>query len=54
MESVAEEIEDPFGQAPNDLALNAICTTIEINLLEMNDIEPLPTPVNADKNFNLI
>lgn len=54
MESVAEEIEDPFGNAPNDLALNAICTTIEINLLEMRDISPLPEYVKADKNFNLI
>ena len=54
MESVAEEIEEPFGEAPNDLALNAICTTIEINLLEMNDVCLLPESVKADQNFNLI
>lgn len=53
METVAEEIEDPFGTAPNDLALNAIATTIETNLLEMNDVRPLPTPPKPDANFNL-
>lgn len=54
METVAEEIEEPFGTAPNDLALNAIATTIETNLLEMNDVRPLPTPPKPDANFNLI
>lgn len=42
MEIMAEEIEDPFGTQPNDLALNAMCTTIEINLREMNGDHPLP------------
>lgn len=54
METVAEEIEEPFGTAPNDLALNAICTMIETNVLEMNDVRPLPTPPQPDANFNLI
>ena len=54
METVAEEIEEPFGTSPNDLALNAICTTVETNVLEMNDIQPLPTPPQPDANFNLI
>lgn len=53
MESVAEEIEDPFGNASNDLALNAICNNIEINLLEMIDAYPLPARAKADRNFNL-
>lgn len=53
METVAEEIEDPFGTAENDLALDAICTTIEINLLEMNDIQPLPAAPQPDRNFLL-
>lgn len=53
LESVAEEIEEPFGTAPNDLALDAICTTIEINLLEMNDIHPLPPFRSPDTNFKL-
>jgi putative membrane protein len=50
METMAEEIEEPFGTQPNDLALNAICTTIEINVLEMNEQKPLPAfpKPNAD------
>jgi putative membrane protein len=53
METVAEEIEEPFGTAPNDLALNAICTTIETNVLEMNGVQPLPMPPKPDANYNL-
>jgi putative membrane protein len=53
LEYVAEEIEEPFGTAPNDLALDAICTTIEINQLEMNDIQPLPEFMKPDRNYNL-
>lgn len=54
LEYVAEEIEEPFGTAPNDLALDAMCRTIEINLLEMNDIYPLPEFMQPDKNYRLI
>lgn len=53
LEYVAEEIEEPFGTAPNDLALDAICTTIEINQLEMNDIQPLPSSMQPDPNYRL-
>ena len=53
LEYVAEEIEEPFGTAPNDLALDAICTTIEINQLEMNNVQPLPEFMKPDKNYNL-
>ena len=53
LEYVAEEIEEPFGTAPNDLALDAICTTIEINQLEMNDSHPLPEFRKPDKNYCL-
>lgn len=53
METVAEEIEDPFGTQPNDLALNAICTTIEINVLEMNDQKPLPVFPKPNANYIL-
>lgn len=35
MEILAEEIEDPFGLDSNDLPLDAICDTIETNLLEV-------------------
>lgn len=53
LEYVAEEIEEPFGTAPNDLALNAMCTTIEIDQLEMNDIRPLPSSMQPDPNYRL-
>ena len=53
LEYVAEEIEEPFGTEPNDLALNAMCTTIEIDQLEMNDIRPLPSSMQPDPNYRL-
>ncbi len=34
LDALGDEIEEPFGIAPNDLALNAICRSIEINLRE--------------------
>ena len=53
LEAVAEEIEEPFGTAANDLPLNALCTTIEINLLDMTDSKPLPAPLVPDAHFRL-
>jgi ion channel-forming bestrophin family protein len=35
LEAIADEIEEPFGTEPNDLALNAMCHMIEYTLLEM-------------------
>ncbi len=35
LDAIVTEIEEPFGQEPNDLALNTICQTIETSLLEM-------------------
>lgn len=35
LEAIADEIEEPFGTEPNDLALNSMCNTIENTLLEM-------------------
>ncbi|MCD4631051.1 ibestrophin [Proteus mirabilis] len=52
-DSLAEELEDPFGVSANDLPLNAICNTIESNLLEMQDITPLPIRVKPDQYYNL-
>lgn len=54
LESLAEELEDPFGKAANDLPLNAMCTTIERNLKEMNSDFPLPEPLQPDSRYNLI
>lgn len=35
LEAIADEIEDPFGTAANDLALNEMCRVIEGTLTEM-------------------
>jgi len=35
LDAIVNEIEEPFGVAPNDLALNALCCTIEKTLREM-------------------
>ena len=32
LDALGDEIEEPFGDSPNDLALDAICRGIEINL----------------------
>ncbi|MDB5022219.1 MAG: hypothetical protein JWQ28_3346 [Pedobacter sp.] len=37
LEAIADELEDPFGLEPNDLALNSLCHMIENTLLEMSD-----------------
>lgn len=37
LESLAEELEDPFGTSANDLPLSALCNGIEIMLCEMLD-----------------
>lgn len=35
LDALGDEIEEPFGNAPNDLPLDAICRSIEINLREV-------------------
>jgi ion channel-forming bestrophin family protein len=42
LENIAGSLELPFGFEPNDLALNAICRTIERSLLEMRGETTLP------------
>jgi putative membrane protein len=44
-DAIVNEIEEPFGRAPNDLALNSMSRTIESTLREMagEDITPLLT-----------
>jgi len=53
LEAVAEELEDPFGTAANDLPLNAICTAIERSLGEMNGAATIPELLRPDKSYNL-
>ncbi|KOC91524.1 bestrophin family protein [Winslowiella iniecta] len=53
LESLAEELEHPFGMAANDLPLDAICNTIERNMREMNDQFPLPEKMLPDRHYTL-
>ncbi|MDP1870729.1 MAG: bestrophin family protein [Gallionella sp.] len=49
LDALGDEIEEPFGDSPNDLALDAICRGIEINLRDAigqkHELTPL-LPVN--------
>jgi putative membrane protein len=49
LDALGDEIEEPFGDSPNDLALGAICHSVEINLRdalgEEHGLTPLQ-PVN--------
>lgn len=51
LEAVADELEDPFGLEPNDLALNALCAMIENTLREMQGETLRSTP--EPKHYNL-
>lgn len=49
LDALGDEIEEPFGESPNDLPLNAICRAIEIDLREAlgeKDLPPALEPVD--------
>ncbi|KFI08465.1 bestrophin family protein [Massilia sp. BSC265] len=49
LDALGDELEEPFGMEPNDLPLDAICRTIEIDLrtaLEDEDLPPALEPVD--------
>ena len=49
IEALSDEIEEPFGTMPNDLALEALSVGIESSLREMlgdRDLPPVPRPVD--------
>ncbi len=50
LDSVVDEIAEPFGEEPNDLALDQMCANIEHSLCEISDL-PLPRPVVANANY---
>lgn len=52
LEAIAQEIGDPFGTAPNSLALEAMCRTIERSMLDLCG-EPLPAELTAGKDYRL-
>lgn len=45
LDALGDELEEPFGMAPNDLPLTAISRTIEINLREALGESELPPPL---------
>ena len=50
VDTLSEELEEPFGLLPNDLPIRALATTVEINLREAlgeTDLPPWPQPVNC-------
>jgi putative membrane protein len=53
LESLAEELEHPFGGDANDLPLNAISNRIEIDLREMNNEGLLPARLRPDQYYQL-
>ena len=52
LEALSDEIEEPFGTMPNDLALDALVAGIEASLREMLGETPARAPV-PDENFLL-
>ena len=47
LDAVGDEIEQPFGRGYNDLPLDAMCRTIEINLRESIGDTDIPPPLEA-------
>ena len=50
LDALGDEIEEPFGTADNHLPLDALCRTIEVNLLQSlgaREIPPLLKPVDG-------
>ena len=52
LEALSDEIEEPFGLLGNDLALNAMVSSIDASLRELLGDTPPPAP-QPDKNFIL-
>jgi putative membrane protein len=52
LESIAQEISEPFGTDPNCLALNAMTRNIERSLLEQCG-QPLPEPLEPCERYNI-
>jgi len=53
LDSLAEELEDPFGTEDNDLPLDAICVSIERDLRSMNGEQDIPVQIVPDKFYRL-
>ncbi|GAA4341230.1 hypothetical protein GCM10023144_41690 [Pigmentiphaga soli] len=53
LDAIASELENPFGEEPNDLPLEALAVNIERMLLEGVDAGPLPAPTQPDRHYRL-
>lgn len=53
LDTLAEELEDPFGVENNDLPLDAICNALEIDLRQMNDENDVPVKIQPDRFYQL-
>ncbi|AIR66661.1 bestrophin family protein [Cedecea neteri] len=53
LDSLAEELEDPFGTEDNDLPLDAICVAIERDLRDMNDETEKPEALKPNRHYRL-
>lgn len=47
VEKVGSNLDNPFQNSFNDTPMSAICRNIEIDLLQMLGIKPVPAPVSA-------
>ncbi len=48
LDALGDELEEPFGTAPNDLPLDAMLRTVERTVLDALG-DPLPPPMAADR-----
>ncbi|MGB0851323.1 MAG: bestrophin family ion channel, partial [Bacteroidia bacterium] len=47
IQGIAESMQNPFDNKPNDIPMFSICRTVERNLLEMMGKSELPEPIQA-------
>lgn len=53
LDTLAEELEEPFGTEDNDLPLDALCNNLEIDLREMTGDDNVPAKMQPDRHFLL-
>jgi putative membrane protein len=53
LDTLAEELEEPFGTEDNDLPLDAICNSIERDLRDMDGSEELPEKLRPNRHYQL-
>lgn len=51
IEHLAVELQTPFANDPNDTPMSALSRTIEINLRQMVDLDPIPEPMKPKDGY---